>query len=498
MKKELINGVIYARYSPGPNQTDQSIEGQVHDCEEYARRNNIRIVKIYADRHLSGKDSVHRNEFQQMLRDAESQQFSTVITWKIDRFGRNREEIALNKYRLRKSGVSVRYALENIPTGPEGIILESMLEGMAEYYSAELAQKIRRGQRESVAKGRILCAKGTYGYKKDKDLHFVIDEPAAAVVLEIFQQYADGMMQKDIISLLNSKSIKKADGRPFTPNAIRRLLSNRQYIGEYRYGDNVNMDAIPPIVPVELFNTVQERLVSTSKTKAASQARSTVNYLLSGTISCAECGSYYQGESGTGRHGERHYYYKCHGKKNHKTVCHSKNFSKAWLEDFVVQHTVEDVLTDDMISLIADRVVELQQADSISYAIHALEAQLASCTKKLNNLLAAIEEGIVTPTTKERLLALETEKDELSVALSGEKLKRVPFTRDHVIYWLELFRAGDINSFAFREKLIHTFINHIVIDDDMMFIAYNVSGKEACVPLNSVIEGVRLRSRLVD
>lgn len=228
-------------------------------------------------------------------------------------------------------------------------------------------------------------------------------------------------MQKDIISLLNSKSIKKADGRPFTPNAIRRLLSNRQYIGEYRYGENVNMDAIPPIVPVELFNTVQERLATTSKTKAASQARSTVNYLLSGTISCAECGSTYQGESGTGKHGERHYYYKCHGKKNHKTVCHSKNFSKTWLEDFVVQHTVEDVLTDDMISLIADRVVELQQADSVSYAIHALEAQLASCTKKLNNLLAAIEEGIVTPTTKERLLALETEKAEISTALSEEK-----------------------------------------------------------------------------
>ena len=326
----------------------------------------------------------------------------------------------------------------------------------------------------------------------------MVDEPAAAVVREIFQQYADGMMQKDIISLLNSKSIKKADGRPFTPNAIRRLLSNRQYIGEYRYGDNVNMDAIPPIVPVELFNTVQERLATTSKTKAASQARSTVNYLLSGTISCAECGSTYQGESGTGKHGERHYYYKCHGKKNHKTVCHSKNFSKTWLEDFVVQHTVEDVLTDDMISLIADRVVELQQADSVSYAIHALEAQLASCTKKLNNLLAAIEEGIVTPTTKERLLALETEKAEISTALSEEKIKRVPFTRDHVVYWLELFRAGDINSFSFREKLIHTFINHIVIDDDMMFIAYNVSGKEACVPLNSVIEGVRLRSRGVD
>ena len=103
------------------------------------------------------------------------------------------------------------------------------------------------------------------------------------------------------------------------------------------------------------------------------------------------------------------------------------------------------------------------------------------------------------PTTKDRLLALETEKDEISVALSEEKLKRVPiYQRPCGLLAWDCVRAGDINSFAFREKLIHTFINHIVIDDDMMFIAYNVSGKEACVPSNSVIEGVRLHSRTVD
>ena len=81
-------GAIYARYSAGPNQTDQSIEGQVADCQAYAERNGIQIVEIYADRHISGKSIVGRNEFQRMLHDAEQHRFECVIVWKIDRRAR--------------------------------------------------------------------------------------------------------------------------------------------------------------------------------------------------------------------------------------------------------------------------------------------------------------------------------------------------------------------------------------------------------------------------
>lgn len=121
-----MNGVIYARYSAGPNQTDQSIEGQVADCRAYAEANGIQIVEIYADHHISGKSLEGRDEFKRMLYDAEHHRFDCVIVWKIDRFGRDRYDIANCKMKLKRAGVELRYARESVPDGPEGIILESV------------------------------------------------------------------------------------------------------------------------------------------------------------------------------------------------------------------------------------------------------------------------------------------------------------------------------------------------------------------------------------
>lgn len=500
MSKKVINGVIYARYSPGPNQTDQSIEGQVRDCTEYAQKNDIQIIEIYADRHLSGTESEHRDEFQRMLRDAEKRTFEVVIIWKIDRFGRNREEIAINKVHLKKHGVRVAYAQEHIPEGPEGIILESMLEGMAEYYSAELAQKIRRGQRESVLKGRIISPSILYGYQKDSDMHYVINESTAPVVREIFQMYADGAMLKEICTRLKSKDVKNSRGNNFKFNMIHDMLRNRQYIGEYRFGDNVNLNAIPPIISTELFETVQKRIATTNKAVTAAKARATapVKFLLSDKVTCSVCGHHYQGESGTSKTGAKHYYYKCHGKKSRKTVCDSQNFRKEWLEDFVTTHTIEDVLTDDMIELIADKVLEFQKTDNVSYAIRSLEAQLSDCSAKINNIMKAIEAGIFTDTTKARLESLEKECADCSLALSKEKNKRVLFSRDHILYWLELFKMGDIQSTALRERMFHVFINHIVIDHDVMIIAYNLLDKEQTIPLDDIMRGVRVHDASVE
>ena len=150
-----MKGVIYARYSPGPNQTDQSIEGQLRECKQFAEENNITIVNTYADKKQTGRND-NRVQFQKMLQDSKKKQFDYVIVWKIDRFGRNREEIAKNKAILRMSGVKVLFAKEHIPDGPEGIILESVLEGLAEYYSANLSQNIIRGMRESAMKCKLL------------------------------------------------------------------------------------------------------------------------------------------------------------------------------------------------------------------------------------------------------------------------------------------------------------------------------------------------------
>ena len=145
MYEEIKTACLYLRYSSS-NQTEQSIEGQMHVCQDFCKRHNIRIVEMYIDRATSAsKDIEKRVEFLKMIKDSEKGNFNAVIVYKLDRFARSRYDSATYKYRLKRNGVQLISATENITQDPEGIILESVLEGMAEFYSAELSQKINRG-----------------------------------------------------------------------------------------------------------------------------------------------------------------------------------------------------------------------------------------------------------------------------------------------------------------------------------------------------------------
>ena len=205
-----MRGVIYARYSPGPHQTEQSIEGQVADCQQYAEEHGIDIIEIYADRHVSGKSVVGRDEFQRMLRDAEKGRFDCVLVWKIDRFGRDRQDIAMGKVALKRAGVKLMYARESVPEGPEGIILESVLEGLAEYYSADRRQKVIRGMKETAKKGQYCGQSLPIGYKVDAERHIVVDEREAAVVREAFKLHIAGGQIRDIVQLFAFPPVRPA------------------------------------------------------------------------------------------------------------------------------------------------------------------------------------------------------------------------------------------------------------------------------------------------
>ena len=150
------NVVLYMRYS-STNQTEQSVEGQNHVCEEYCAKNGLNIVGKYIDRATSAShDTEKRTEFLRMIADSAKGYFSAVVVYRLDRFARNRYDSAIYKQKLRQNGVRLLSACEPLDESPESVILESVLEGMAEYYSKELAQKVRRGQRESVAKGVLM------------------------------------------------------------------------------------------------------------------------------------------------------------------------------------------------------------------------------------------------------------------------------------------------------------------------------------------------------
>ena len=123
----IKTAVIYARYS-SDSQTEQSIDGQLRVCEEYAKQNDILVLDTYIDRAMTVTND-NRPDFQRMIKDSAKRAFSYVLVYKFDRFSRNKYETAIHPKALKDNGVKVVSATEFVPDTPEGIIFESMLEG---------------------------------------------------------------------------------------------------------------------------------------------------------------------------------------------------------------------------------------------------------------------------------------------------------------------------------------------------------------------------------
>ena len=470
---EALNAVIYARYS-SDRQTEQSIEGQLRECYAFAKANDIAVIDTYIDRAISGKTD-NRPAFQKMIEDSAKRQFQAVIVYRLDRFTRNRYDSAIYKARLKKNGVKVLSAMENLNGSPESIIMESLLEGMAEYYSVELSQKITRGMRENALKGKALGGQRVLGYKVNSDCYFEIDETTAPVVVDIFKLYSSGKTVKEICDILNARGVKTARGGAFNKNSLHTILTNKKYIGIYKtkYGEIVG--GIPAIIDKELFEMVALRMEQNKK--APARAKAEINYLLSTKLFCGKCRSAMVGESGTSKTGKKYYYYACVKKKREK-ACNKSNVKKDWIEDLVIQRTVTDILKDDVIEKIADRLVELQKAEAAqSGTMLYLENSLAEIQVSIKNIMTAIEKGIITESTKTRLTELEDEKRNVEIEIAKESIARRIISREQIIYWISSFKDGDITSEKYRQQLIDTFVHAVFVYDDKIVITYNYSGE---------------------
>ena len=249
-----MTAVIYARYSTD-SQREESIEGQIRESTAYAEKNGFTVVNHYIDRAVSAKTD-NRPQFQQMIKDSDKKLFDIVLVWKLDRFARNRYDSARYKTQLKKNGVKLVSATEVISEGPEGIILESVLEGYAEYYSADLSEKVIRGMTENALKGKFTGGAIPFGYIINADHRFEIDPLTAPFVAETFQRYNDGQTMREIRDWLNEKGVKNQRGGPMTFNTIQHMLNNLRYVEKLKYRDILIPDAIPPIVSVELFDDV--------------------------------------------------------------------------------------------------------------------------------------------------------------------------------------------------------------------------------------------------
>ena len=461
-----MTAVIYARYS-SDNQREESIEGQIRECTAYAEKNGITVIKHYIDRAFSAKTD-NRPEFQQMIKDSGKKLFDVVLVWKFDRFARNRFDSANYKMILKKNGVHLISVMEPIAEGSQGILVETLLEGMAEYYSAELSEKVIRGQTENALKGKCTGGTGTIGYKIDEDKFYHLDPLTAPLVLEAFQRYDNGDKMVEIVSFLNDKGVRNMLGGKMTHSSVNTMLKNRRYIGELSFRDIVVPDAIPVIVPKDLFDRVQKRLDKNKRAPACGKADE--EYLLTTKLLCGKCGALMFGESGTSATGRTYYYYKCANVKRRKG-CNKKTVQKDWLEDLVVRETMKLIQDDAVIDKIVQLVMDVQNQENTM--IPLLEKQLREVNKKLDNLMKAIEDGLYTRTTKERLEALEIQKDELTVKIADEKLKKPSFNEDFIRFWLMKFRKFDISQKKQRKALIEIFVNAIFLYDDRMLITFN-------------------------
>lgn len=403
-----------------------------------------------------------------MLKDSSKRVWDYVLVYKLDRFSRNKYETATHKKTLRDNGVKLLSAMENIPDTPEGIILESLLEGMAEYYSAELSQKVKRGMNESRQKGQFTGGYLIYGYKV-VDKKILIDEDKAEVVRYIYSEYAKDVKVKDIIKALTERGILNR-GKPFAKNTIYHILENEKYSVVYHYGGQEFLDIYPRIVSDDIFTIVDAR----NKNNHYGKRSIEVNYLLRKKMYCGLCGKPMSAETGTSSNGEVKRYYKCSGRKN-KSGCIKSQINKDTIEDFVISTTLELLEQEGVIKKIAERVFEAHNnnASDKSLITH-LYKERKRIQGQIDNFLEAIGNGISTMSTKIRLEKLEEEfaKNEIRIT-SEESRVRISISEEEITDFILKNIQKEPN------QMITALIDKIILYEDKIEIYYNYTNRKS-------------------
>ncbi len=470
----MKKAVIYARYS-SDRQNEQSVAGQIDVCTQWAKDNDISIVKIYHDEALTGRTD-KRPDFQRMIKDAKSGKFDYIIVYKLDRFARNRYDSAIYKAQLKRFNVRILSAMENIANGPEGIILESVLEGMAEYFSANLSQNVLRGMHQRAELGKYMGGIVPLGYKIDKEKNYLIDENTAHIVKRIYDMYASGNTLKQICIELNNCGYKSSTGKSFTYNSLHRILSNPKYIGKYECMGVMLDDVIPKIIDDNTFQKVQARLQHNKKSPAS--AKTNIDFYLTGKLFCGKCGSSMAGDSGTSSTGKNYYYYSCINKKI-KRNCTKKSVKKDWIEKLVAEITLKQVLTDENIEQISQKTYELYEKERKDTSeIEALNEMLRDVNKTIDNIMRAIEQGIITDTTKQHMLDAEERKKNIEFAIAKEEIAKPRITQEQIKFFLLDIKNKVYNAEEQTKTIMEAFVNAVYLYDDKIIITYNLKDGE--------------------
>lgn len=367
----------------------------------------------------------------------------------------------MHKKTLKDNGIKLISAMENIPDTPEGIILESLLEGMAEYYSAELAQKVSRGMNESRQKGQFTGGLIIYGYKViDKKVY--IDEDEAEIVNYIYKSYASGVYVKDIMKEFEEKGIYNR-GKPFARNTIYKILKNEKYSGILRHGDEVFTNIYPPIVPEDIYWVVRHRIEETKYGKH----KADVKYLLKNKMICGYCGKTVASDSGTSKSGKLNRYYKCHTRKTGNS-CSNKAIRKDLIENIVLETTINQLNDKELVHYLADKVIERNnKLLSDNAVLNILIKEKTEIKKSIDNLLECLQNGMNNSSIKNRLEELEEKLNVVEENIIREKTtKKLQLTKQDIIKFIKVGLSKN------PQQMIKHLIDKIVLFNDKIEIYY--------------------------
>lgn len=473
--------VAYARYSSA-GQRDVSITQQLQDIRAYAEREGYTLVHEYADHAKSGYTHVeNRAQFQAMIAAAAKGSFDTVLCWKVDRFGRNRADSATYKAQLAALGVSVVYVMEPIPPGAAGVLTEGMLEAIAEWYSRNLSENVRRGMSDNAAKC-LYNGTTVYGYTGVRNQRYQINEEQAAVVRQIFQLYIDGYSMASIARILNDAGQRTESGKLFCLNKVHNILKQERYLGVYIFGDYRIPGGMPAIIDKKTWEAAQAMKLKTSR----HYEKNPVGFLLTGKAFCGHCGKPMVGDSGTSKSGAVHYYYSCQSHKR-RAGCPKKSVRRDLLENAVVDYLLDHVLCGPQIESIADAILQAQQERVAASPLRSMESELHETERKISNINRAIAEGVFVSSTVDMLRHLEKTAADLRLSIDSRRYAEGQLLdRNRILFFLSQFSRLDRNDPHDRAFLIRTFVNAVYVYDDHLRLLVNATESAAQIPFKDL------------
>ena len=479
-----MNIVLYCRFS-SHSQNEQSIEGQLKTCYDFAERNDYKVIGEYIDRGISGTGAENRPEFQRMIADAAKRQFQAILVYQLDRFARNRYDSATYKAKLKKYGVKVLSARENISDDASGVLMEAVLEGMAEYFSRELSQKVMRGMNINAEKCLSNGGNIALGYKVNESKKFEIDEQTAPIVKRIFAMYLAGSTIAEIIRYLNENQVKTSLGNVYNKNSIRRILTNKRYCGVYTYNGVEIPNGMPRIIDDATFADVQ--IIMEKNKKAPARAKAVEdNYILTTKIFCGYCKAAITGVSGISHTGAFHQYYQCVGIK--RKTCKKKTVKKAYIEDLVVNEVIK-ILTPENIEKFSISIEKQCEKERNTANLKRITKLISENEKATDNLIKALEAGKVVDVISTQIEKRQLEKADLEAQLAKERIQAPLLKYDQLKFFFERFAKGDPDDINYRKMLVDIFINRIYLYDDLLQIYCNAYEGQINIPLDEPVKG---------